>query len=184
MSNPYAGERRAGSVGLPLPGISVRLVDDEGGPVPDGEVGEVHLRGPNVFAGYWRQEEATRAAFREGYFRTGDLAVRQPGGYYTLCGRRSELIISGGFNIYPREIEEFLMEMPEVAEAAVAGVPDRVRGEVPVAWIVPRSPFDAAALEQRCRDRLASFKVPRAFREVASLPRNALGKVQKHLLPR
>ena len=184
MSNPYVGERRPGSVGLPLPGISVRLLDDEGAPVSDGEPGEVHLRGPNVFAGYWQREEATRAAFRDGYFRTGDLAVCGPGGYYTLCGRRSDLIISGGFNIYPREIEEFLAEMPEVAEAAVAGVPDRLRGEVPEAWIVPRGTFDAAVLEQRCRDRLASFKVPRSFRKVDSLPRNALGKVQKHLLPR
>ena len=184
MSNPYVGERRPGTVGLPLPGISVRLLDDEGAPVPDGQPGEVHLRGPNVFAGYWQREEATRAAFRDGYFRTGDLAVRAPGGYYTLCGRRSDLIISGGFNIYPREIEEFLMEMPEVAEAAVAGVADHLRGEVPEAWIVPQGTFDAALLERRCRQRLASFKVPRAFHQVQSLPRNALGKVQKHLLPR
>ena len=142
------------------------------------------MKGPNVFAGYWRREEATRAAFVDGCFRTGDLATRSPDGYYTLCGRRSDLIISGGFNIYPREIEEFLLEQPEVAEAAVTGVPDRVRGEVPIAYIVPRSTFDAAELEARCRAKLASFKVPRAFIPLAQLPRNALGKVQKHLLPR
>ena len=183
-SNPYAGERRPGTVGMPLPGVSVRLLDDDGNDVAAGETGEVHLRGPNLFSGYWGREEATRAAHRDGWFKTGDLAVRSADGYITLCGRRSDLIISGGFNIYPREIEEFLMEMPEVAEAAVAGVPDRVRGEVPVAWVVARAPFDAAELERRCRDQLASFKVPRDFRQVASLPRNALGKVQKHLLPK
>jgi malonyl-CoA/methylmalonyl-CoA synthetase len=184
ISNPYAGERRPGSVGLPLPGVSARILNGEGQPVADGETGELYLRGPNVFGGYWRREEATQTAFLDGWFRTGDLAVRSQDGYYTLCGRRSDLIISGGFNIYPREIEEFLMEQPEVAEAAVTGRPDRVRGEVPVAYIVPRGgPLDAAGLERRCRDKLASFKIPRAFVAVQALPRNALGKVQKHLLP-
>ena len=184
ISNPYTGERRPGSVGLPLPGVSVRLVDDQGRPVTDGETGELFLKGSNLFAGYWRRPEATEAAFADGYFRTGDLAVRAPDGYYTLCGRRSDLIISGGFNIYPREIEEFLMEQPEVAEAAVAAAPDPVRGEIPVAYVVPAAgaPFDPAELERRCRDSLASFKVPRRFARLESLPRNALGKVQKHLL--
>ncbi|HBY60501.1 MAG TPA: long-chain fatty acid--CoA ligase, partial [Solibacterales bacterium] len=98
ISNPYAGERRPGSVGLPLPGVSVRNLDPEGNPVKDGETGELHLRGSNVFAGYWRRPEATAAAFRDGWFRTGDLAMREPDGYYTLQGRRSDLIISGGFN--------------------------------------------------------------------------------------
>jgi malonyl-CoA/methylmalonyl-CoA synthetase len=184
ISNPYAGERRPGSVGLPLPGVSVRLLNDEGEPVADGETGEVHLSGPNIFSGYWGREEATRAAFRDGWFKTGDLATRSADGYYTLSGRRSDLIISGGFNIYPREIEEFLMEMAEVAEAAVAAAPDPVRGEVPVAFIVPQGAFDAALLEQRCREELASFKLPRRFVAVEKLPRNALGKVQKHLLPK
>ena len=184
MSNPYAGERRAGTVGLPLPGISVRLLDSEGNPVAPGETGEVYLQGPNVFAGYWRREDATRAAFREGYFATGDLAVCSPDGYYTLRGRKSDLIISGGFNIYPREIEEFLQEQPEVAEAAVVGVPDRLRGEVPVAYVVARAPFQPHELESRCRQKLASFKVPRAFIAVDKLPRTALGKIQKHLLPK
>ena len=183
MSNPYVGERRPGSVGLPLPGVSVRLLDADGRPVADGETGEIYLKGPNVFAGYWRREEATRAAFVDGYFRTGDLAVRSPDGYYTLCGRKSDLIISAGFNIYPREIEEFLLEQEEVDEAAVAGVPDRIRGEVPVAYVVLRTPIEASALEQRCREKLASFKIPRAFIPVDRLPRNAMGKIQKHLLP-
>jgi len=173
ISNPYAGERRPGSVGTPLPGISVRIDD----------TGELHLKGPNVFAGYWKREDATRAAFIDGWFKTGDIATRSDDGYYTLCGRRSDLIISGGFNIYPREIEEFLAEQPEIAEAAVVGEKDRVRGEVPVAYIVVQTAeCDAAALEARCREKLASFKVPRRFEVVEKLPRNALGKVQKHLL--
>jgi malonyl-CoA/methylmalonyl-CoA synthetase len=184
LSNPYLGERRPGSVGLPLPGVSVRLLDSEGRTAPDGTAGEVHLKGPNIFAGYWRRPEATAAAFRDGWFRTGDLAIREPDGYYTLCGRRSDLIISGGFNIYPREIEEFLQEQEEVAEAAVVGVADRVRGEAPIAYVVLRSAIDPAALAERCRQKLASFKVPREFIAVDTLPRNAMGKIQKHLLPK
>ncbi|MEX2261088.1 MAG: AMP-binding protein [Bryobacteraceae bacterium] len=184
IGNPYEGERRPGTVGLPLPGVAVKILDAEGQAVKDGEVGELYIRGPNVFAGYWRREEATRDAFLEGWFRTGDICVRSEDGYYTLQGRRSDLIISGGFNIYPREIEEFLMEQPEVAEAAVAGVADRIRGEVPVAYVVPRGEFQPEDLEARCRASLASFKVPRGFVRVEKLPRTALGKVQKHLLPK
>jgi len=172
ISNPYFGERRPGSVGLPLPGVSVRLVD-----------GEIQLKGPNLFAGYWRREDATAAAFTDGWFRTGDLATCSPDGYYTLSGRKSDLIISGGFNIYPREIEEFLQEMEEIAEAAVIGVPHPVRGEVPVAYIVCRRPIHPDELTARCREKLASFKIPRAFHPVESLPRNAMGKIQKHRLP-
>jgi malonyl-CoA/methylmalonyl-CoA synthetase len=186
ISNPYAGERRPGSVGFPLPGVEVRIVDAEGKPVPYGETGEIHLKGPNVFAGYWRREDATRGAFAEGWFKTGDIATLSPDGYYTLSGRRSDLIISGGFNIYPREIEEFLAEQAEIAEAAVVGEPDRVRGEIPVAYVVVKEgcAFDATALEERCREKLASFKVPRRIETTEKLPRNALGKVQKHLLRR
>jgi len=184
ISNPYIGERRPGSVGLPMPGVSVQLLNPEGTPVADGETGEVYLKGPNIFGGYWRRDDATRAAFVDGYFRTGDLAVRSPDGYYTLSGRKSDLIISGGFNIYPREIEEFLEEQAGVVEAAVAAMPDRVRGEVPVAYIVIENGIDTAQLEACCREKLASFKIPRAFVKVEKLPRNALGKVQKHLLPR
>jgi malonyl-CoA/methylmalonyl-CoA synthetase len=184
ISNPYLGERRPGSVGLPLAGVSVRLLDGDGRPVADGETGEVFLKGSNIFAGYWRRDDATRAAFADGYFRTGDLAVRSADGYYTLSGRKSDLIISGGFNIYPREIEEFLEEQDGVLEAAVAGVPDRVRGEVPVAYIVASRVIETSELDTVCREKLASFKVPRSFVVVDKLPRNALGKVQKHLLPR
>ncbi len=106
ISNPYAGERRPGSVGLPLPGVSVRLLKPDGSPAGVGQIGELYLRGPNVFPGYWKREEATQAAFVDGYFKTGDLAVLEADGYYTLSGRKSDLVISGGFNIYPREIEE------------------------------------------------------------------------------
>ena len=159
-------------MGFPLPGVSVQVRD-----------GELYVRGPNVFAGYWRREEATKAAFVDGYFKTGDLCECSEDGYYTLKGRRSDVIISGGFNIYPREIEEFLLEQEEVTEAAVTGAPDSVRGEVPVAYVVCRSDFDPQVLESRCRSALASFKVPRGFVRVDHLPRTALGKVQKHLLP-
>lgn len=182
ISNPYAGERRAGSVGRPLPGVRVRNLDREGQPVPDGEVGELHLQGPNLFAGYWRRPEATAEALRDGWFRTGDIAVRSADGYYTLQGRRSDLIISGGFNIYPREIEEFLLEQPGVREAAVVALPDPVRGEQPVAFVACEDALDAAQLEAACRAHLASFKIPKAFFPVDKLPRTALGKVQKHLL--
>ncbi len=184
ISNPYAGERRAGTVGFPLPGISVRLLNHELQPANYGETGEIYLRGPNIFAGYWRRETATHEAFLDGYFKTGDLATRSPDGYFTLTGRKSDLIISGGFNIYPREIEEFLQEQPEIAEAAVVGLPDRMRGEVPVAYVVATETLDAGAIERRCREKLASFKVPREFIAVEKLPRNAMGKIQKHLLPK
>jgi len=183
ISNPYAGERRAGTVGLPLPGVSVRLVDTEGAAVVDGTVGELELRGPNVFAAYWNNAAATADAFRDGWFRTGDLAERSADGYYTLRGRRSDLIITGGFNIYPREIEEVLLEQPGVREAVVVGVPDERRGEVPVAYLVSDGEIDEAALREACGRQLASFKAPRAFVRVSALPRTALGKVQKHLLP-
>ena len=172
ISNPLVGERRAGTVGFPLPGVSVRIED-----------GELLVRGPNVFSAYWRRPDATAAAFTaDGFFRTGDLATVDADGYYTLLGRKSDLIISGGYNIYPREIEELLLEQDGVAEAAVVGVPDDVRGEVPVAYLV--GDFDPAQLEQVCREQLASFKAPRRFVKVQSIPRTALGKVQKHLLPR
>jgi len=172
ISNPYEGERRPGTIGFPLPGVSARIVE-----------GEVRLKGPNLFAGYWKRPEATAAAFdEEGWFRTGDMGERSEDGYYTLLGRRSDLIISGGFNIYPREIEEFLLRQQGVTEAAVVGVADRVRGEIPVAYVVGIG-WEAAVLEAACRAELASFKVPRTFIGVDSLPRTTLGKIQKHLLP-
>ena len=187
ISNPYEGERRAGSVGFPMPGVSVRILDAGMQPVAERGVGEVYVRGPNVCAGYWRRPDATAETFVDGpdgkWFRTGDLAERSADGYITLRGRRTELIISGGFNIYPREIEEVLLEQPGVREAVVCAAPDERRGELPIAYIVADETFDETAAANACRQSLASFKVPRAFIRVDSLPRTALGKVQKHLLP-
>ena len=140
------------------------------------------MRSPTLFAGYWRNAEATAAAFEEGWFKTGDLASVSADGYITLLGRKSDLIISGGFNIYPLEIEELLLEQVGVREAAVVGVPDPVRGEVPVAYIVGDASTEALAIA--CREQLASFKLPRQFIRVDSIPRTALGKVQKYLLNR
>ena len=184
VSNPYAGERRAGTVGLPLPHVAVKICDETGAPVSEGAAGELWVRGPNVCAGYWRRPDATAAAWREGWFRTGDIGVRASDGYITLQGRRSDLIISGGFNIYPREIEELLLEQPGVREAAVVGAADPVRGEVPVAYVVAEPSLDETALRSRLATQLASFKLPRAIVRVDALPRTALGKVQKHLLPK
>ncbi|MFN0120695.1 MAG: class I adenylate-forming enzyme family protein [Blastocatellia bacterium] len=187
ISNPYEGERRPGSVGFPFPGVSARILDHDRQPVNEGEIGEVWVRGPNVCAGYWRRPDATAESFIAGetgvWFRTGDLGQRAADGYYTLRGRRTELIISGGFNLYPREIEELLLEQPGVREAVVIGVPDARRGELPVAYVVTDETFDEQAVSEACRQALASFKVPRAYVRVDSLPRTALGKVQKHLLP-
>jgi malonyl-CoA/methylmalonyl-CoA synthetase len=177
MANPYAGERRPGTVGKSLPGISIRL--------SEGEQGEVLVKGSTVFAGYWRNDEATKAALTpDGYFRTGDLAERADDGYYKLRGRRSDLIISGGFNIYPREIEDLLKRQPGVAEAVVVGEPDPVRGERPVAYLVADSgtPPNTEELRNTCQENLASYKTPRDFRFVKDLPRNALGKIQRHRL--
>ena len=167
ISNPYAGERRAGTVGFPLPGVSTRIED-----------GELLVKSPTLFRGYWKRSDSPFTS--DGFFRTGDLASVSDDGYYTLLGRKSDLIISGGFNIYPREIEELLLEQPGVAEAAVVGEKDDVRGEVPVAFLA--GDFDPAQLERVCREQLASFKVPRRFVKVDVIPRTALGKVQKHLL--
>jgi malonyl-CoA/methylmalonyl-CoA synthetase len=184
LSNPYDGERRAGTVGFPLPGVDARIVDEHGDDVAPGTVGELLVKTPTLCAGYWNQPELTARAFTDGWFHTGDLATRSDDGYHTLCGRRSDLIISGGFNIYPREIEELLCEHPAVAEAAVAGAPDRVRGEVPMGFVVLAADARAneADLIDFCRARLASFKVPPVIRFVDRLPRTALGKVQKAAL--
>ncbi|HEX7545425.1 MAG TPA: AMP-binding protein [Gemmatimonadaceae bacterium] len=190
-SNPYDGERRPGTVGPPMPHVAIRILGEDGRDVTGDATGELWVRGPNVCAGYWRRPDATADAFHastaagsmDGWFRTGDIGRRSADGYITLEGRRSDLIISGGFNIYPREVEELLLEQPGVREATVVGVPDRVRGEVPVAYLVADASLDDAAMLERLRTQLASFKIPRGIVRVDSLPRTALGKVQKHLLP-
>ena len=182
-SNLLEGERRAGTVGYPLPGVSLSLRNASGTTVPPGDVGEVWVKGPTVFSGYWRNPEATASAFRDGWFTTGDLGQLDEDGCLTLRGRATELIISGGFNIYPREIEELLLEQDGVREAAVVGMPDERRGEVPVAYVVADHDIDVARLRERCAQSLASFKAPRVIVRVDTLPRNAMGKLQKHLLP-
>ncbi len=190
LSNPYAGPRIAGTVGTPLPGVCARIVDGQNNPVPPGVEGELLVRGSNVFDGYWQDPAKTAASFStdgEGirWFHTGDLARQDAQtGYVTLLGRRHELIISGGFNIYPREIEEMLCAFAGVIEAAVVGTPHPDWGEVPVAYLVCTGALDEAGLVAFCRSQLASFKLPRRFHYVEQLPRNAMGKVQKHLLPK
>jgi malonyl-CoA/methylmalonyl-CoA synthetase len=177
VSNPYDGERRPGTVGLPLPGVELRLAE------PDGEV---LLRGPNVFGGYWRNPDATAEAFdADGWFRTGDLGSLDERGYLRIEGRSKELIITGGYNVHPREVEELLLEHPRVAEVAVVGTPSEEWGEVVTAFVVPADPGDPPGegeLLGFAAERLAPFKRPRLVRYVDALPRNALGKVLKHEL--
>jgi malonyl-CoA/methylmalonyl-CoA synthetase len=176
VSNPYDGERRPGSVGLPLPGVEVRLAD--------GQEGEIQVRGPNVFGGYWERPEATAESFEEGWFRTGDLGSLDSDGYLRILGRSKELIITGGLNVYPREVEDVLLSHPDVAEVAVVGTPSDEWGELVTAFVVSNAEHPAAdALLAFAADRLAAFKRPRRVQFVDVLPRNALGKVLKHELP-
>jgi malonyl-CoA/methylmalonyl-CoA synthetase len=184
-TNPYDGERRPGTVGMPFPRQEARVVDARTrAPLTDGETGEIEVRGPHVFAGYWQRPDATADAFdADGWFRTGDLGYRSTDGYYTISGRAKELIISGGYNIYPREVEEVLAQCPGVAEVAVVGLPDAEFGEQVAAVVVRSDPaLTADALIAFCRDQLAGFKKPRTVHFVDTLPRNALGKLQKHLV--
>ena len=186
LTNPYDGERRAGTVGGPFPGQEARIVDvGARTPLPSGEIGEIEVRGPHVFAGYVNRPDATAEAFSpDGWFKTGDLGWVSDDGYFTITGRARELIISGGYNIYPREVEDVLATHPAVGEVAVLGAPDNDMGEQVVAVIVPKSgeTTHAEELIAYCRERLASYKKPRRVVFVETLPRNALGKVQKHLL--
>jgi malonyl-CoA/methylmalonyl-CoA synthetase len=184
-TNPYHGERRPGTVGMPFPRQEARVVDVRTRrPLVDSETGEIEVRGPHVFAGYWQRPDATAEAFdRDGWFATGDLGHRDTDGYYTISGRAKELIISGGYNVYPREVEEVLAQCPGVAEVAVIGLPDVEFGEQVAAVVVRSDPnLTADALVSFCRDQLASYKKPRTVFFADTLPRNALGKVQKHLL--
>ena len=185
-SNPYDGERRAGTVGFPLPGVEIRITDPETGTeLPKGETGMVEVRGPNVFRGYWRMPEKTAEELREnGYFITGDLGRLDDDGYLVIVGRQKDLIITGGLNVYPKEVELVLDEMPAVEESAVVGVPHPDFGEAVVAVLVPAkgaSP-DTEAIRSTLRDRLAAFKCPKHLEVMPELPRNTMGKVQKNLL--
>jgi len=187
-SNPYDpkdGERRGGTVGFPLPGVSLRICDDAGQPVPVGEVGGIQVKGPNVFKGYWRMPEKTAEEFTaDGYFKTGDVGKFDEQGYVTIVGRSKDLIISGGYNVYPAEVEGYINELPGVAESAVVGVPHPDFGEVGVAVVVPQAgaQLDAGAIIASLKSRLANFKIPKKCFVTDELPRNAMGKVQKNLL--
>ncbi|MCR5865548.1 malonyl-CoA synthase [Aquincola sp. J276] len=187
-SNPYHaqdGDRRGGTVGFPLPGVGLRVQDDQGQPLPTGEIGGIQVKGPNVFVGYWRMPEKTKEEFTaDGWFKTGDVGLVDERGYVTIVGRSKDLVISGGYNVYPAEVEGVINELPGVSESAVVGVPHPDFGEAVVAVVVPRAgatvqPDEViAALKQR----IANFKVPKQVYVVPELPRNTMGKVQKNLL--
>ena len=188
-SNPCRatdGERRGGSVGRPLPGVRVRVVDDQDHLLAAGQTGHVQVKGPNVFKGYWRMPEKTADAFTDDmWFRTGDVGRFDADGYLAIVGRSKDLIISGGYNVYPAEVEALLDELPGVAESAVVGVPHPDFGEAVVAVVVPRAGVaapDPQALIDALKGRIAGYKVPKRVLVAPELPRNAMGKVQKNLL--
>lgn len=192
-SNPYRAdgryggqdERRGGTVGFPLPGVSVRVRGDDGREVPGGEIGGIEVKGPNVFAGYWRMPEKTQEEFTaDGFFRTGDVGKIDPRGYVTIVGRSKDLIISGGYNVYPAEIEGYINEMPGVAESALVGVPHPDFGEVGVAVVIakPGATLAGEVIVAALKSQLANFKIPKRCFVVDALPRNTMGKVQKNLL--
>jgi len=184
-SNPYDGERRGGTVGMPLPGVELRVVGPNLMPMPFDLPGDIQIRGPNVFKGYWRMPEKTREEFTpDGWFKTGDVGTWTWGGWIAISGRAKDLIISGGYNVYPKEIELALDELPGVEESAVIGVPDADFGEAVVAVIVPKkgSVIDPAGVIATMKEQLANYKVPKRVHIVEELPRNTMGKVQKNKL--
>ncbi len=185
-SNPYQnGERRGGTVGFALPGVSLRVQGDDGQPLPGGDIGNIQVQGPNVFSGYWRMPEKTAEEFTaDGYFKTGDVGKIDTDGYITIVGRSKDLIISGGYNVYPAEIEGFINELPGVAESAVVGVPHPDFGEVGVAVVIakPGTVPDSAKIMAEMKSKMANFKVPKQCFVVSELPRNTMGKVQKNIL--
>ena len=185
-SNPYDGARRPGTVGFPLPGVGLRVVDARTGrELPDGEVGIIEIKGPNVFLGYWRMPEKTAQEFRaDGYFITGDMGRVDEDGYVSIVGRSKDLIISGGFNVYPAEVEALLDELPGVAESAVIGVPHPDFGEAVVAVLAPKPGAELGqdAVQASLNDRLAKFKQPKKVHVLEALPRNTMGKIQKNVL--
>jgi malonyl-CoA/methylmalonyl-CoA synthetase len=180
-SNPHDGDRRAGTVGLPLPGVEVRITGPEG-VLPQGEAGAIEVRGPNVFGGYWRMPEQTAKEFRDGWFVTGDLGAFDADGYLSILGRAKDLVITGGLNVYPAEVEAAIDDLPGVAASAVIGVPHPDFGEAVVACVV--GSVEPEAIRVGLRDRLAGFKIPKRVVVMAELPRNAMGKVQKAELRR
>jgi malonyl-CoA/methylmalonyl-CoA synthetase len=183
--DPARGERRGGTVGFPLPGVELRVQDDTGVAVAQGEIGGIQVRGPNVFKGYWHMPEKTREEFTsDGFFKTGDVGRIDADGYVTIVGRSKDLIISGGYNVYPAEVESYVNDLPGVAESALVGIPHPDFGEVGVLVVTSREgqSLDPQQVIAATRARLANFKVPKQCFVVDSLPRNAMGKVQKNLL--
>lgn len=180
-SNPYDGERRAGTVGMPLPGVQVRISGPEG-TLPIGAAGSIEVRGPNVFGGYWRMPEQTAKEFRDGWFVTGDLGAFDADGYLSILGRAKDLVITGGLNVYPAEVEAAIDDLPGVAASAVIGVPHPDFGEAVVACVTGTA--EPEAIRATLRDRLAGFKIPKRVLMLDALPRNAMGKVQKAELRR
>ena len=185
-SNPYNGNRKAGTVGLPLPGVEVRIAEEEtGNLVSDGEVGILEVRGPNVFTGYWNMPEKTRDEFRDdGFFITGDMSMIDEDGYIQIVGRAKDLIISGGYNIYPKELELILDEQEGVLESAVVGVPHKDFGETPIGILVARPGYDLneTTILENLQSIVARYKQPKRLVVVDELPRNTMGKVQKNIL--
>jgi malonyl-CoA/methylmalonyl-CoA synthetase len=187
-SNPYSskgGERRGGTVGFPLPGVNLRVQDDEGATLPVGEIGGIQVKGPNIFKGYWRMPEKTAEEFTsDGYFKTGDVGKIDDRGYLTIVGRSKDLIISGGYNVYPAEIEGYINDIPGVAESAVIGVLHPDFGEVGVAVLIlkPCTTLTPEAVLTDLKAKLANFKIPKRCFVLPELPRNTMGKVQKNLL--
>jgi malonyl-CoA/methylmalonyl-CoA synthetase len=187
-SNPYdpkEGERRGGTVGFPLPGVGVRVCGDDGRELAAGEIGNIEVTGPNVFKGYWRMPEKTKEEFTpDGWFKTGDVGRIDDRGYVTIVGRSKDLIISGGYNVYPAEIEGYINDMPGVAESALVGVPHPDFGEVSVAVVTPKPgvQLDPDQIVAKLKAQLANFKIPKRCFVVDELPRNSMGKVQKNLL--
>jgi malonyl-CoA/methylmalonyl-CoA synthetase len=184
-SNPYQGERRGGTVGFALPGVSLRVQGDDGQAMATDEIGGIQVKGPNIFKGYWRMPEKTKEEFTaDGFFKTGDVGKIDKRGYITIVGRSKDLIISGGYNVYPAEIEGYINELPGVAESALVGVPHPDFGEVGVAVVIakPGTVLEPAAIVSALKASLANFKIPKQCFVVAELPRNTMGKVQKNLL--
>jgi len=182
-SNPYDAERRAGTVGFPLPGVELRIMAD-GSPVAQGDIGVIEVRGDNVFQGYWQMPEKTAEELRpDGWFITGDLAIQDADGYVTIVGRAKDLIITGGFNVYPKELESLIDDIPGVLESAVIGVPHRDFGEAVVAIVVPSDPaLTPDQIQAVTSTQLAKFKQPKQILFLPELPRNTMGKVQKKAL--
>jgi malonyl-CoA/methylmalonyl-CoA synthetase len=183
--DPKDGERRGGTVGFPLPGVGLRVQGDDGRALPAGEIGAIQVKGPNVFKGYWRMPDKTKEEFTaDGWFKTGDVGRIDERGYVTIVGRSKDLIISGGYNVYPAEIEGYINEMPGVAESALVGVPHPDFGEVGVAVVIARAGarIDGNDIVARLKSELANFKIPKRCFVVDELPRNSMGKVQKNLL--